>query len=75
MTWFHVVPINIVHIYLPNNFALVYYSTTKGLLGEIIFKYPLISTLPIILQAEGILLNIYHVINVYWDPTVQGIMS
>ena len=26
----HVVPINIVHIYLPNNFALLSYSATRG---------------------------------------------
>ena len=30
MTWYHVVPINIVHIYLPNNFALPHYSITRG---------------------------------------------
>ena len=30
MTWYHVVPINIVHIYLPKNFQLLYYSPTGG---------------------------------------------
>ena len=122
MIWYHVVPINIVYFYLPNNFALLYYSTTRGtfsknvqrgtifllrmkltwhdtmwcpsilytftyptilhwsitlpqegLLGKIIFKYPLISTLPFILQAEGILLNIFHIINVYLGPILQEI--
>ena len=172
MTSYHVVPINIIHIYIPNNFALLYYSATRGtfsknlqrgtillfrmeltwhgtmwclsilstltyptiftlvyysttrgtfsknlqrgiillfrmkltwhgtmwclsilytfiyltilhwsiilppegLLGKIVFKYPIISTLPII-HAEGILLNICHIINVYWDPILQEIMS
>ena len=46
----------------------------EELLGKIIFKYPLISTLPII-QAEGISLNICHIINVYWGPILQEIMS
>ena len=46
----------------------------EGLLGKIIFKCPLISTLPII-QAEGILLNICHIINLYWGPILQEIMS
>ena len=46
-----------------------------GLLGKIVFKYPLIYTLPIILQAERILLNIYHIINIYWGPILQEIMS
>ena len=30
MTLYHVVPINIIQIYLPNNFALLYYSATRG---------------------------------------------
>ena len=29
MKWYHVMPIIIVHIYLPKIFALLYYSTTR----------------------------------------------
>ena len=68
------VPINIVHIYLPNSLHWSIILPPGELLGKIIFKYPLISTLPII-QAEGILLNICHIINVYWGPILQEIMS
>ena len=56
--------------------TILHWSITlppEGLLGKIIFKYPLISTLPFILQAEGILLNICHIINVYCGPILQEI--
>ena len=68
------VPINIVHIYLPNNLHWSIILPPGGLLAKIIFKYLLISTLPIILQAKGILLNIYQIINVYLGPILQEAM-
>ena len=34
MTWYHVVPINVVHIYLPKNFQLLYYSSTRVTFSE-----------------------------------------
>ena len=44
MTWYHVVPINVVHIYLPKNFRLLYYSSTRGTFSKNLQRGPLHST-------------------------------
>ena len=40
MTWYHVVPINITHIYPPKNFQLLYYFPTRGTFSKIFKGIP-----------------------------------